>query len=404
MRLLSVAAERSTPKSDWRYPNLAVSGRTSRRQHDPVWCAMLARVAAEFGIWRIDGDKTEPVIASALANEAVLEAVIERDPSILGLDVLMVIGRQVITSFGTRIDLLAIDSEATLYIIEVKKARTPRDVVAQALDYGYWVAKLTLDQVASIYAEKHGGQSFDEGFRERFDDDPPEALAGDHRLVIVASILDPSTDRIVQYVRGQGVPIYVVFFQYFKEGETEFLARTWDADPGRSQEAAPRAVKKVRPPWNGQDFYISFGDPARRSWEDAVRYGFVSGGGNRWYSQTLRSLFPGARVFVCIPQTGYVGVGTVKETSQRIRDFVVEVDGIATPLLNAPLDNANIGGGSDDEDLSEYVVRVDWIKTLPKEQAIWKKGMFANQNTAARLRDPFTLETLIDAFALVEED
>lgn len=94
----------------------------------------------------------------------------------------------------------------------------------------------------------------------------------------------------------------------------------------------------------------------------------------------------------------------MKETTQRIRDFVVEVNGTATPLLSAPLDNTNIGGGSDDEDLSEYVVRVDWIKTLPKEQAIWKKGMFANQNTAARLRDPFTLETLIDAFALAAED
>jgi RecB family endonuclease NucS len=56
-----------------------------------------------------------------------LEAILEDDPSILGLDVLLVVGRQVITSFGTRADLLAIDSDGTVFIIEVKKARTPRD-------------------------------------------------------------------------------------------------------------------------------------------------------------------------------------------------------------------------------------------------------------------------------------
>jgi len=36
----------------------------------------------------------------------------------------------------------------------------------------------------------------------------------------------------------------------------------------------------------------------------------------------------------------------------------------------------------DDPDLCEYVVRVDWIKTLPKHEAIWEKRMFANQNSA----------------------
>src|SRR4051794_39467789 len=122
---------------------------------------MIGVVPVEFGIWRVDGERTTPVTASALANEAKLEAILERDPSILGLDVLLIVGRQVITSFGTRIDLLAMDSEGTLYIIEVKKARTPREVVAQALDYGYWVEELTLDDLATLHANHHDGQSFE---------------------------------------------------------------------------------------------------------------------------------------------------------------------------------------------------------------------------------------------------
>jgi hypothetical protein len=56
----------------------------------------------------------------------------------------------------------------------------------------------------------------------------------------------------------------------------------------------------------------------------------------------------GARVFDCIPKSGYVGVGTVRETAQPIREFKVDLDGSEVPLLDAPLENANIGGGADD--------------------------------------------------------
>lgn len=43
-----------------------------------------------------------------------------------------------------------------------------------------------------------------------------------------------------------------------------------------------------------QDYYVSFGDGPTRSWVDAIRYGFASGGGGRWYSRTLKLLEPRA--------------------------------------------------------------------------------------------------------------
>ena len=56
---------------------------------------------------------------------------------------LLIIGRQVRTQFGGRIDLLAIDPEGDLLIIELKKDRTPREIVAQVLDYASWVNHLS---------------------------------------------------------------------------------------------------------------------------------------------------------------------------------------------------------------------------------------------------------------------
>src|SRR3954452_17446795 len=59
------------------------------------------------------------------------------------------------------------------------------------------------------------------------------------------------------------------------------------------------------------DFYYSAGEGDRRRWADMVRHGFISAGGGRWYSRTLRALSVGDRVWAHIPRVGYVGVGLV---------------------------------------------------------------------------------------------
>jgi RecB family endonuclease NucS len=55
----------------------------------------------------------------------------------------MIIGHQENTLDKGRIDLLAIAPDASLILIELKRDRTPREVVAQALDYASWVDDLT---------------------------------------------------------------------------------------------------------------------------------------------------------------------------------------------------------------------------------------------------------------------
>lgn len=369
----------------------------------------------EFGIWRID-EGVVPVPSSPIENESRLEDILEDDLSILGLDVLLLIGRQVITVLGKRIDLLVMDANGDLYAIELKRGRTPREVVAQTLDYGYWLRDLVTSDVIETFERYNDGQSFDAAFRERFDHDPPEDLNENHYLIIVASELDAPTERIVDYVSDYGVPINVVFFQHFADGDRSYLARSWLSDPEEVEsgpaKTKPSGRRKTRPPWNGQDFHVSFGEfdelgRDRRRWDDAVKYGFIGAGGGprgKWFSRSLEQLRPGHRVFAHIPKRGYVGVGIVTESSQRIRDFKVEVDGKTVPILDAPLVAKEPGKYSDDPDKSEYLVRVDWIKTVAREDAIWEKGMYANQNSATKLRHQFTLEKLIEQFDLDHDE
>ena len=48
----------------------------------------------------------------------------------------------------------------------------------------------------------------------------------------------------------------------------------------------------------------------------------------------------------------------------------------------------------------EYVVPVNWIKTVARESSFWEPNLFANQNTAARLRDTDTIARLERHFGL----
>jgi hypothetical protein len=270
------------------------------------------------------------------------------------------------------------------------------------LDYGSWVRQLTREKIALIFEEhRAGGASLEAEFDRVFGGPLPESLNEGHRLILVASELDAATERILQYLSEDfAVPVNAVFFQYFKDGDREYLTRTWFRDP-RETEAAVASRGKAET-WNKKDFYVSVGEGAHRSWNDMRRYGFVSGGGGRWYSRTLDLLFPEARVFACIPGTGYVGVGIVSEEARPITEVEVDFDGTRAALLDLPLAAPHAAEFKDDPERMEHVAKVEWLKTLPREQAIWETGMFANQNTVCRLRSRFTLDRLYEHFNLEE--
>jgi len=356
-------------------------------------------------MWRIQEGKAIPVERSALANEKLLEDILEDDIGLLGLpNQLLILGRQVPTDYSGRVDLLCIDQEGTLYVIEVKKHRTPREVVAQAMDYGYWVRDLGYQQVREIWANEHEEMDFDEGFRKTFQLEPPETVNVAHQLVIVASALDPASERIVTYAQGFDLPLNVVFFQTFHQDGTQYLTRTWLIDPTEEVPARKASqIKKQQEPWNGKDWYVSFGEGDTRNWDDARRFGFVSAGGGRWYTQTLRILPVSGRVFVNLPGRGYVGVGRVTGAPRPAREFEVSVDGQHISILAAPLKAPNLAAVADlDDDHTEWFVPVSWIKTVPAEQAIAFKGRYGNQNSATKLTHSLTRETVLEKLGIEE--
>jgi RecB family endonuclease NucS len=94
------------------------------------------RLATPFGRSAISRSK---LTESNLSDELLLEKMID---SRLLSEEWMLIGRQEPTGHGGRMDLVALAPDASLVLIELKRDKTPREVVAQAFDYAAWVEKL----------------------------------------------------------------------------------------------------------------------------------------------------------------------------------------------------------------------------------------------------------------------
>ncbi|WP_286762962.1 MULTISPECIES: endonuclease NucS domain-containing protein [Rhodopirellula] len=343
-------------------------------------------MTVEVGLWRL-GDRPEKVRFVPIPKEEKLEDILAADLSILDPRLLL-IGRQVLTGFGKYIDLLAMDADGKLVVIELKRDKTPREIVAQTLDYGSWIRELENDAIAAIfdaflskYHPEQSGISLDDAFQQKFGGiEPPENWNEGHELLIVAGHLDASTERIVNYLNDEhGVAINAVFFRFFVDEGREYLSRVWLIDPTEVEVKSVEA--KSGEPWNGE-FYANFGHGESRRWEDGRKFGYLAAGNGTFYVKTLALLEPGNRIWVNVPGTGYVGVGIVEGEPTPIGDFRVPLeDGTTKPIADviSPVPNMDLP-----EDEIEHYVKVRWVETTSLNDAVKERGLFGNQNTVAR--------------------
>jgi hypothetical protein len=347
-------------------------------------------------LYKVNGSDLVPIQRQRLASEDVLEGWIARDPLIIGLDVL-VLGQQVVTDFNGRIDILAIDREGDLVVIELKRDRTPRDIVAQILDYASWVGGLTTRRIHEIALDKLG-QRLEAAFSERYDVPLPETLNGNHSMVIVASEFDGPSKRIVEYLNTtHSISINTAFFNLFEEDGEQFLATDWLMD---QQEVEERAVRRTAVPWTGYYYVNSGHNPDVRDWEDMREHGFIAAGYGRFYSKRLEQLSAGDAVYVYERGEGYIGFGIVRSPTIISQDFRL-ADGRS--LEEMQIRQPAILHHPDDPELADYVVGVDWKKTLPVSEGKTFTGAFANQNVVCKLRAPATLEFLAREFGSIED-
>lgn len=208
-------------------------------------------MATEMKIWRVSDKKKLEIVQDvpfeANHMEQDLESWIEGCPSILGDD-LLVVNRQLnIPGVGT-LDLLCIDSAGVPVIVELKRKSTPREAVAQALDYASWMDTLSQEQFKE-FAEEYLKKPLAEAFSDQFPGELPEEIdCQRHRIILVAPKLDAAAERIINYLSERySMGINAVFFKYAKLGSEEILVRSMLVSEEVSEARRASAPRKPKP-------------------------------------------------------------------------------------------------------------------------------------------------------------
>lgn len=158
-------------------------------------------------------------------QEADLEVLLENNPEYFfeGSNVL-IIGRQVTTNLNTFIDLLGTDKTGNTVVIELKRGKTPRETVAQLLEYASFVENLDYSQLSDIYRDYSGEESDLEDYHQEYfqsESDEKVSFNKSTRLVIVAQEISKEIRQTALFLRKKGIDIYCMEFKYFetKSGE-----------------------------------------------------------------------------------------------------------------------------------------------------------------------------------------
>jgi hypothetical protein len=163
--------------------------------------------------------------------EENLEAWIEKCPEILSEEGenLLIIGRQVTTGFQKAIDLLALDQFGNTVVIELKRGRSPREIIAQSLEYTAWVKTLRedgLEEIARKYFRKRDEEF--SGLKAIFGEYFGVEIANvefntNQRIIIVAQEIAPEVKLVAGDLIEKGYEIQLLAFSYFQTEKEELL-------------------------------------------------------------------------------------------------------------------------------------------------------------------------------------
>lgn len=330
----------------------------------------------------------------ALAREDLIQTWVASDLKLVGIDGI-VLGQQVATAHGKKIDILAMDQDGTLIIIELKRDRTPRDIVAQVLDYASWVCSISNADIHEL-TRAYRDEDLSKLYQEHFDQSIPDNLNTSHQMLIVASEFDEASKRIVEYLSEKhDVGINASFFNVFEQDNIEWMTTEFLLD---QEEVSERTAKRTRGPWTGY-WYVNAGSEEHRAWDDMRRYGFVTASGGKWYSDGLSRLQVGDKVFLYQKGNGYLGYGIVTAPRVMARDFMTPEG----PLFEQPLVQSYIKERAEDAELAAYAVGVDWKTTFDRDKGKSFVGIFANQNIACKIYKQATADFLIREFNVTDD-
>ena len=222
-------------------------------------------------------------------KERTLQAWLRQNPDAIVEDSgVLVIGEEVVTNLGKSIDLLGVDRGGDVVVIELKRGLTPRDALAQALEYTAFASELAAEDLEALYQKytSEEGESLAEAHRAHFalDDDSAVAFNKDQRIVIVGDAIEPAVRASALYLRRRGMKVTCVEFDYFKTKSQEKLLST-DIVVGREPLGGTSDVSTSSLPLISREKFLESAGPARPLFEAVLALESELGGSVNWGSK-----------------------------------------------------------------------------------------------------------------------
>ncbi len=179
-----------------------------------------------IGLWQIAEAGPARLTHSEVSVEKDLEDWIEQDPSLLEHG-LVIVGRQIRLEGGP-LDLLALDPQGRWVLIEIKRERLRRDVIAQAIDYAsclYRHDRTRLQEQCDAYLRsKEADNSLTDLLAERSQSLDDETNGRDIVIYLVGTGIDAGLERMVEYLAERAeLSVRLVTFSTFKDEQSRML-------------------------------------------------------------------------------------------------------------------------------------------------------------------------------------
>jgi hypothetical protein len=220
---------------------------------------------------------------------------------------------------------------------------------------------------------------------------------GNRKKAHLADPNDTEKTKRIKAIQAEGLnPIIKIIAKDLSEENALLIEKTliWKLGKSLANISSGHYSDKFRPhntmhlnlahfDYNNGLYYVNVGESPHRCWEDCENYGFLSAGQDKKYSDPIRTLQIGDVVTAYLKGKGYVGIGRVTQEAVRVNNFKIK-----GKLLNQfDLKVPNIYHNCDNDN-SEYLVKVDWIKSVKKKHAKWKSknGLFSSQLIKASLQ------------------
>jgi hypothetical protein len=189
------------------------------------------------------------------------------------------------------------------------------------------------------------------------------------------------TRRISLIVKAGLAPIVRVIARDLSEHDALLIEKTllWKLGRQLTNVASGHYASNFRPhdtfhiKLSGFDYqsgiyYYNVGEGAHRNWDDYVKYGFISAGqGVRW-RDAMNAFQPGDVAVAYLKDRGFVGIAKALERAKPVRELAIN----GKPLLSYALKCSGLGENAESNELCEFVVPVEWIRSVDRAEAKWK--------------------------------